>query len=108
LGCPNLYLRRDNDDRIVLTVEHRAAAMPGVTLNDRARRHPCPGPVQIERRVEPTSVDQRITAALADGEQPRPFAALRASCRVRTTTLYERRAAMTAAGSVVKSADGYS
>jgi DNA-binding HxlR family transcriptional regulator len=62
---------------------------------------------QFERRVEPTSVDQRITAALADGEQPRPFAALRASCRVRTTTLYERLATMTAAGLVVKSVDGY-
>ena len=32
-GDSNLYLRRDSDDRIVLTVEHRAAAaMPGVTL----------------------------------------------------------------------------
>ena len=32
-GDSNLYLRRDGDDRIVLTVEHRAAAaMPGVTL----------------------------------------------------------------------------
>jgi hypothetical protein len=39
---------------------------------------------------------------------PRPFAELRAACRVRTTTLYERLAAMIAAGSVVKSADGYS
>jgi hypothetical protein len=54
-----------------------------------------------------TSVDQRITAALADGEQPKPFSELRASCRVRTTTLYERLAAMTTAGLVVKSADGY-
>jgi hypothetical protein len=63
---------------------------------------------QTEHRVEPTSVDQRITAALADGDQPRPFSELRASCRVRTTTLYERLAAMIAAGSVVKSADGYS
>jgi len=62
---------------------------------------------QPESRVEPISVDQRITAALADGGKPRPFSALRASCRVRTTTLYERLAAMTAAGLVVKSADGY-
>ena len=32
-GDSNLYLRRDSDDRIVLTVEHRAAAaIPGVTL----------------------------------------------------------------------------
>ena len=62
---------------------------------------------QPDSRVEPISVDQRITAALADGGKPRPFSALRASCRVRTTTLYERLAAMTAAGRIVKSADGY-
>jgi RecA-family ATPase len=112
-GDSNLYLRRDSDDRIVLTVEHRAAAaMQGVTLELAQRdnalalepvhfdRHP-------ERNSEPTSVDQRITAALADGEQPKPFSELRASCRVRTTTLYERLAAMTTAGLVVKSADGY-
>ena len=62
---------------------------------------------QPERNAEPTSVDQRITAVLADSQQPRPFAELRASCRVRTTTLYQRLAAMTAAGRVVKSAGGY-
>ena len=57
--------------------------------------------------MAPTSVDQRVTAALADNNQSRPLAELRASCRVRTTTLYERLAAMTAAGLIVKSADGY-
>jgi len=62
---------------------------------------------QSESRAEPISVDQRITAALADGGKPRPFSELHASCRVRTTTLYERLAAMTAAGLTVKSADGY-
>ena len=57
---------------------------------------------------EPRLTLADVSAALADGEQPHPFAALRASCRVRTTTLHERLAAMIAAGSVVKSADGYS
>jgi RecA-family ATPase len=113
-GDSNLYLRRDSDDRIVLTGEHRAAAaMPGVTLELTQRDNalalePVPSDHQPERPVELASVDQRITAALADGEQPRPFAVLRAACHVRTTTLYERLAAMIAAGSVVKSADGYS
>jgi RecA-family ATPase len=113
-GDSNLYLRRDSNDRIVLTVEHRAAAaMPGITLELIQRDNALAlEPIQTDRqpeyRVEPTSVDHRITAALADGEQPRPFAELRASCRVRTTTLYERLAAMIAAGLVVKSPDGYS
>ena len=112
-GDSNLYLRRDSDDRIVLTVEHRAAAaMPGVTLelaqrDDALALQPVEADCQPESRVEPISVDQRIAAALADGGKPRPFSELRASCRVRTTTLYERLAAMTAAGLVVKSADGY-
>ena len=101
-GDSNLYLRRDSNDRIILTVEHRAAsAMPALALEPiGADRLP-------ERGVAPASLDQRITAALADGEQPRPFADLRAVCRVRTTTLYERLAAMTAAGIIAKSADGY-
>jgi RecA-family ATPase len=113
-GDSNLYLRRDADDRIVLTVEHRAAAaMPGVTLeltqrDDALALEPVqPAYHQPDRGTEPTSVDQRINAALRDCAQPRPFSELRASCRVRTTTLYERLAAMTAAGIVVKSPDGY-
>jgi len=112
-GDSNLYLRRDRDDRIVLTVEHRAAAaIPSVTLELTQRDNalalkPVEPDRKPERNAEPTSVDQRITAALADSQQPRPFAELRASCRIRTTTLYEGLAAMTAAGRVVKSADGY-
>jgi hypothetical protein len=36
-----------------------------------------------------------------------PFAELRARCRVRTATLYERLAALTAAGRLGKSDQGY-
>jgi hypothetical protein len=112
-GDSNLYLRRDSDDHIVLTVEHRAAAArPDVTLelaqrDDALALQPVAADCQPESRAEPISVDQRITAALADGGKPRPFSELRASCRVRTTTLYQRLAVMTADGLVVKSADGY-
>jgi hypothetical protein len=112
-GDSNLYLRRDGNDRIILTVEHRAAsAMPGVALELAQRDNalalePARADRLPERGMAPVSIDQRITAALAGGEQPRPFAELRASCRVRTTTLYERLAAMTAEGTIAKSADGY-
>jgi hypothetical protein len=67
-GDSNLYLRRDSDDRIILTVEHRAAAaMQGVTLELAQRDNALAlEPVQFdrhpERNLEPTSVDQRITA----------------------------------------------
>ena len=63
---------------------------------------------QLEPPAAPTSVDQRITAVLAERRQPQPFAELRTSCRVRTPTLYQRLAAMIADGIVVKSVDGYS
>jgi len=112
-GDSNLYLRRDSDDRIVLTVEHRAAAAtPDVTLELAQRDaalalQPVQRDPQTQGRPTPVSVDQRITAALADAGEPRPFSELRASCRVRTVTLYERLAAMTAAGLIVKSTDGY-
>jgi RecA-family ATPase len=113
-GDSNLYLRRDTDDRIALTVEHRAAAaIAGITLaltqrDNALALQPADADHQIEPRVQATSIDQRIAAALAEGEQPRTFAELRASCRVRAKTLYQRIAAMTAAGIVTKSASGYS
>jgi hypothetical protein len=86
--------------------------MPGVTLeliqrDNALALEPVQTDHQPERRVEPNSADQRITAALTGNHQPRPFSELRATCRVRTTTLYERLAAMTAAGLVIKSPDGY-
>jgi RecA-family ATPase len=112
-GDSNLYLRRDSEDRIVLTVEHRAAAaISGMTLelvqsNDALALQPIHPDPKTESTAGPASVDQRITTALADGDKPRTFAELRASCRVRTTTLYQRLAAMTADGTVIKSADRY-
>jgi len=69
-GDSNLYLRRDSDDRIVLTVEHRAAAAtPSVTLELAQRDHalalqPVEADPQPDSRVEPTSVEQRITCLL--------------------------------------------
>ena len=112
-GDSNLYLRRDSDDRIALTVEHRAAAaIAGITLelaqrDDALALRPVQADPQPNRSVQQDSIDQRIAAVLADASQPRPFSDLRASCRVRATTLYERLAAMIAAGTIVKSADGY-
>jgi RecA-family ATPase len=112
-GDSNLYLRRDTEDRIALTVEHRAAAaIAGITLelvqrDDALALRPIQTDHQPDRSAQQESVDQRITAVLAVASQPRPFAALRASCRVRAATLYERLGAMIAAGTIVKSADGY-
>jgi hypothetical protein len=114
-GDSNLYLRRNRDSReggdIILTVEHRAApAMPAATL-ELAQRANALALEVVERRTPqtpaPSSVDERITAALTDVDHPLPFAELRARCRVRTATLYERLAALTAAGRLGKSDQGY-
>jgi RecA-family ATPase len=119
-GDSNLYLRREpvlakasSDDRITLSVEHRAEpAMPALTLELAQRADALALEVvetnsQTSPPAEPNSIDHRITAALADATQPQPFADLRAICRVRTATLYERLAAMTTTGRIVKSAEGY-
>jgi len=111
-GDSNLYLRRDGDE-LTLTVEHRAAsAMPTVTLELAERANALALEV-VDRRSQPAqatklrSIDERITAALAEAGHPQPFPDLRALCRVRTATLYQRLAAMTATGRIVKSAGGY-
>jgi hypothetical protein len=109
-GDSNLYLRR-NGEEVTLTVEHRAApAMPTVTL-ELAQRADALALEVIDRRAPQTtasnSVDDRITTALADVDRPLQFPELRALCRVRTATLYERLAALTAAGRLIRSDQGY-
>jgi RecA-family ATPase len=112
-GDSNLYLRRDGEERIILTAEHRAAsAIPSVTLALTQHADALAlEPVQPNGQPEPeptlSSIDERIVAALAGADRPRPFAELRACCRVRTATLYAHLAAMTATGRIVKAGDGY-
>ena len=109
-GDSNLYLRRDGDD-LTLTVEHRAApslAPIAIALTQR-------GPALALEAVDPlepttpgpTTLDERITAVLADSGGAMPFAELRTHCRVRAATLYERLAALTAAGRIAKTNAGY-
>jgi hypothetical protein len=113
-GDSNLYLRRDGDPRggeLTLTVEHRAApAMPTVML-ELVHRADALALEVVDRSGSqtppPSSVDDRITAALGDAGRPIPFSELRRLCRVRTASLYHRLAALTAAGLLVKSDQGY-
>ncbi len=109
-GDSNLYLRRRGDD-LTLTVEHRAAApIPTLSLELVGRGDAlaleaveCQAPVS----QQPISLDERITTVLNNAGRPLPFPELRSRCRVRAATLYERLAALGAAGSIVKSCDGY-
>jgi len=113
-GDSNLYLRRSGEDLITLTVEHRAApSVPSLTL-ELVERADALALEVVDRRPpatpapEPRSLDDRITAALAAAGRPQPFPQLRACCRVRTATLYQRLLAMINAGRIIKSSEGYS
>ena len=114
-GDSNLYLRRSDGPHeggdLTLTVEHRAApALPAITLELVERGHALALEVSEPRTQmpPPTSVDERITAALTTAARPVPFLELRGICRVRTASLYQRLAALTATGRLVKSDKGYS
>jgi len=108
-GDSNLYLRRDGDT-LTLTVEHRAApALKPMKIElveagealalQLVERSETPAPL-------PSSLDERITTALAASASPLPFAELRSRCRVRAATLYEHLAALTLTGRIVKAGDG--
>lgn len=112
-GDSNLYLRREDDEKVFLSVEHRAApAMPKISLQLIERAHAlaleiCDRSAQAHPPPEPVSIDDRIAAVLAQATDPKPFAEIRAACRIRTATLGERLTAMTAAGRILRSAAGY-
>ena len=109
-GDSNLYLRRDGDD-LSLSVEHRAAPSPKPLAIELAQRGEALALEVADRREPvtpaPSSLDERILAILAEADQPIPFADLRARCRVRTATLYERLSALASAGRIVKDGDSY-
>ena len=109
-GDSNLYLRRDGDN-LSLSVEHRAApSMAPVTIELAQRGDALALEVVVRRDAvspAPSSLDDRIITTLADAGRTLPFAELRIHCRVRAATLYERIAALTDAGRIGKTDDGY-
>jgi hypothetical protein len=109
-GDSNLYLRRNGDD-LSLAVEHRAAPSAKPMRIELVQRGDALALEVVEQPATmtpaPTSLDQRIMAALADAVRPLPFAKLRARCRVRAATLYQRIAALAAEGRISKTDDGY-
>jgi AAA domain len=108
-GDSNLYLRREGD-ALTLSVEHRAAPALKPMKIELVEAGEALALQLVERSEAttpvPSSLDERITAALADAASPVPFAELRCKCRVRTATLYERLAALTTTGRIVKAGDG--
>jgi len=110
-GDSNLYLRR-SADTLSLTIEHRAApSPPSMMLELKAHGEALalqlaqpPSPVSS---LAPSSVDERITAALQEASAPLTIRQLRPLCRARNATLYERLAALTRAGQLLRTPEGY-
>ena len=109
-GDSNLYLRRDAQDHLTLSVEHRAASgIAAQTLNlvergDALALELLPEEAKPVRKTR--SLDETIIAALS-AAQPQAFADLRAACRIRSATLYEHLDALASSGRIGKSSDGY-
>jgi hypothetical protein len=109
-GDSNLYLRRAGGE-LTLTVEHRAApSLPDMALE----LAQCSDALALEVRPSaatptppPSSVDERIIAALMSANGALPIAQLRAICRVRNATLHERLSALTQSGRLVRGVEGY-
>lgn len=112
-GDSNLYLRRAAE-QLTLAVEQRAAASTtGISL----RLHAEGDALALELLDRPSasatspiaiSVGERVERALADATGPLTVAALRQTCRIRTATLCEALATLTAQGRVRKTDTGYS
>lgn len=109
-GDSNLYLRRI-DDRLLLSIEHRAA--PSITGLPLALRS-TDGAVALHL-VEPTaappsapsSPTARVEDALRQSDRPLSVTELRQACRMRTASLCQALATLTTQGRVHKSTAGY-
>jgi hypothetical protein len=109
-GDSNLYLRRI-DDRLLLSIEHRAApSISGVPLALRSTD----GAVALQLvdatpapRDTPSSPIARVEDVLAHSDRPLSLTELRQACRMRTASLCQALATLTTLGRVHKSAAGY-
>jgi hypothetical protein len=109
-GDSNLYLRR-LDDRLLLSIEHRAApSLAGLPLALRGTD----GVLALQLidtpaapREPPPSPMARLEDVLARSDRPVSLTELRQACRMRTASLCQALATLTAQGRVHKSAAGY-
>ena len=112
-GDSNLYLRRQDDEQLTLSVEQRAAPSFGpihVALasgGDDALALGVTEKSTAPLRQQTPSPETKITTALATATSPLPLAELRELCGIRKATLISCLSLLTAAGRVNKTAFGY-
>jgi hypothetical protein len=109
-GDSNLYLRR-LDDRLLLSIEHRAApSQTGLPLTLRGvgdalaleiLDNPPTPPL-----TAPSPID-KLTDVLTDTDRPLSLVELRRACRIRTAHVCQALATLTAQGRVQKTSAGY-
>jgi hypothetical protein len=109
-GDSNLYLRR-REEQLLLSIEHRAApSQSGICIElhgedeSLALRIRAPAPPAA---ISPPTLDTQIQATLREAAEPLAVAALRRACRVRTSTLCEALARLSASGELIKTGRGY-
>jgi hypothetical protein len=109
-GDSNLYLRRI-DDRLLLSIEHRAApSQTGLPLMLSATNDAVAlqiGDAAPATQPSSPSPMQKLEHVLADADRPLTLGELRHACRLRTARVCEALAALTAHGRVQKTAAGY-
>jgi hypothetical protein len=115
-GDSNLYLRR-RDDALFLTIEHRAAASTaglllelqtqGDALALRVADDAISTAAPATAAPAATATEERIAHALAASGTPLTLLELRSACKMRTATLCDALASLTATGHVLKSEAGY-
>jgi hypothetical protein len=109
-GDSNLYLRRI-EDRLLLTIEHRAApSQTGLPLawaasDDTLALHILDAPPAVPSSAP--SPQETLEQVLAHVDRPLTLAELRHACRLRTARVCQALAALTAQGRVRKTAAGY-
>ena len=110
-GDSNLYLRR-REEQLLLSIEHRAApSRAGISLELRAERDSLALAIcdaaAVPQPAQPRALDEQIRAALEGAGAPLTVAELRRICHVRTSTLCEALAELTAQGQLRKAERGY-
>ena len=112
-GDSNLYMRRQDDERLTLSVEQRAAASFGpIAVALQASGDSLALAIE-ERAFEPKpsaaiTTEERIEQALAAAAEPLPLPELRARCGIRKATLLSCLSSLSSQGRVTKTAAGYS
>ena len=109
-GDSNLYLRRV-DERLLLSIEHRAAPSQSGLPLALCRSGDALALAIVDatpvRHAPPPSPQDKLEEVLAHTNRPLTLAELRHACRMRTAHVCQALAALTAQGRVLKTAAGY-